>query len=106
MRQDNLKNMIKGWFVGDFDQSVLRSKQFEVAVKKYSAGERECLHVHKIATEITVVIYGRVEMNNREFSEGDIITLSPGEPTDFRVLEDCCTVVVKTPSAIGDKFLL
>jgi hypothetical protein len=33
--------MVKGWFVGDFDPSVSRSKDVEVGVKHYRAGDRE-----------------------------------------------------------------
>jgi len=101
-----LEDMIKGWFVGNFNQSVMKTSDFEVAVKKYKAGDRENLHVHKVATEITVIVYGRVVMNEVEYTEGDIIKIAPGEPTDFHVLTDCCTVVVKNPSVTDDKYVL
>lgn len=106
MKIDNLSEMIKGWFVGDFDKSALRTKDFEVAIKKYKAGESESRHVHKVAIEITVIVSGRVIMNNNEYKENDIITIPPNESTDFHVLEDTITVVVKTPSVIGDKYIL
>jgi mannose-6-phosphate isomerase-like protein (cupin superfamily) len=96
--------MIKGWFVGDFEPSVLRSKDFEVAVKYYGKGESEEAHFHKIATEITVVVSGRVRMVNQEWAAGSIITLEPGLATDFLAIEDAVTVVVKSPSVLGDKY--
>jgi quercetin dioxygenase-like cupin family protein len=105
MRLDRLDDMIKGWFVGDFSPAVLQTTSVEVGVKKYSAGDHEAWHFHKIATEITVVISGEVEMNGRRYSAGDIITLVPGEGTDFRALTDAVNVVVKLPSARGDKYL-
>ncbi len=106
MKTYDLQNMIKGWFVGDFDPVVLRSSDFEVAVKYYKAGDVESLHVHKIAKEITVVVEGTVIMNGKTFKKGEIILLEPGEPTDFKVVDDAITVVVKTPSAKADKYLL
>ena len=35
----NLKDMIGGWFIGDFDPSVWKTSAFEVAVKEYKSGD-------------------------------------------------------------------
>jgi quercetin dioxygenase-like cupin family protein len=104
MEHSHLNEMIKGWFVGDFNPTLFATKDFEVAVKNYKSGETEAEHFHKMATEITVVVSGRVEMCNRIWGEGSIIKLLPGEATSFLALEDAITVVVKTPSVIGDKY--
>ena len=45
-------------------------------------------------------------MKGQIFEKGDIIVVDPGEAADFQVLEDALTVVVKIPSAIGDKHLV
>ena len=105
MKHDNLANMVRGWFVGDFAPSVLNTGDFEVAIQRYSAGDKEPLHHHRIATEITVVLAGRARMFGRDWSDGDIITIKPGEATAFEALTDVTTVVVKSPSAKGDKYL-
>lgn len=104
MKVSSLDDMIKGWFVGDFEPTVLKSKDFEVAVKSYAKGESEEAHFHKIATEITVIVSGLVRMVDREWGPGAIITLEPGSVTDFLAIEDSVTVVVKTPSVMGDKY--
>jgi quercetin dioxygenase-like cupin family protein len=98
--------MVKGWFVGNFAPAAMVSDQFEVGLKQYKQGEFEVRHVHKIATEITVIVSGEVRMNGRTFGAGDIIVLEPGEPTDFSAITDSITVVVKTPSAKNDKYLV
>ncbi len=105
MERNSLDQMIKGWFVGNIDPSVLRTNDVEVAVKKYSAGEKEVWHYHKIATEITVIVIGKVRMNGVIYCADDIITIEPGEGTDFEVLEDTVSVVVKHPGANDDKYL-
>tara|TARA_R110002110_G_scaffold13396_1_gene64076 strand:+ start:1190 stop:1501 length:312 start_codon:yes stop_codon:yes gene_type:complete len=102
----NLDAMIGGWFVGDFEPSVIRTKDFEVAVKKYKAGDKEARHIHKVATELTVIISGKVLMNSQEYDEGSIIQISPNTSSDFEAIEDTVTVVVKTPSVAGDKYVL
>jgi len=98
-------DMVKGWFVGDFTPTVLATRAAEVAIKTYAAGAREERHYHKIAQEITVIQSGRVQMNGQQFSAGDIILIQPLESTDFVVLEDTVTVVVKVPGAVDDKYL-
>jgi len=106
MKHARLEDMVKGWFVGGFDPTAHGTQACEVAVKRYAAGEREAAHFHKVATEITLVLSGRVRMAGREWGEGDIVVLQPGEPTDFEALTEAVNVVVKTPGALNDKFVL
>jgi quercetin dioxygenase-like cupin family protein len=96
--------MIKGWFVGDFEPSVLRSKDFEVALKYYRAGEQEDEHHHRVAIEITVVVSGKVKMLGRIWEAGDIVVVEPGEASSFEAITDSANVVVKMPSVTGDKY--
>ena len=102
MKTAKLENMLKGWFIGNFEPTLLRTNGVEVAVKEYKKGDYEELHYHKIATEITVITQGRVKMNGVEY----IIVMEPGESTDFECLEDeTQNVVVKIPGVNNDKYL-
>lgn len=105
MKTSKLNDMVKGWFVGDFNPTLKKTNSMEVAVKEYKKGDYEPQHYHKIAEEITVIISGKVKMNGIEYSKGDIIIVEPNEATDFEVLEDTVNAVVKYPSAKNDKFL-
>lgn len=105
MTHDRLEAMVKGWFVGAFSPTAHSTEACEVAVKQYCAGEKEGEHHHKVATEVTLVLSGEVRMMGRTWRDGDIITLSPGETTDFEAITDAVTVVVKTPSIAADKYL-
>jgi mannose-6-phosphate isomerase-like protein (cupin superfamily) len=95
----------KGWFVGNFSPTLLRTEAVEVAVKSYQAGEHESAHHHKVATELTVVVAGRVRMSGEEIGPGEIVRIAPGQSTDFHALTDATTVVVKLPCAAGDKYV-
>lgn len=106
MKEFKLENMVKGWFVGGFDPTAFKTDACEVAVKHYKAGDYEAPHFHKVATEITVIVSGAVEMCGKQWSEGDIIVLSPGEITEFHALTDAINVVVKLPGALNDKFIV
>jgi quercetin dioxygenase-like cupin family protein len=100
----HLDDMVRGWFVGDFEPSVLRMTAAEVAVQRFAAGDVEAEHHHRAAVEITVIVSGRAVMCGREVTAGDILVLPPGTATSFHAIEDTVTAVVKTPSVIGDKY--
>ena len=106
MKIAKLEDMVKGWFVGNFEPTLLKTNDVEVAVKSYKKGDYEDRHYHKIATEITVIVSGRVKMNGVEYTKGDIVVIEPMESTDFEALEDNTqNVVVKYPGANNDKYL-
>ena len=100
----NLEDMKKGWFIGDFDVSVFRTKGFEVAIKRYKKGDGEPLHWHEKACEFTVVISGLVSFNGNIFKENAIVIVEPNERVEFKALEESVTCCVKIPSVIGDKY--
>ena len=105
MKKFNLNDMIGGWFMGNFEPSLLKTDEFEIAIKKYKAGDYEEKHYHKIATEYTIIVVGQVEMSGNIYNKDDIIEISPGESTDFRSIVDTTTVVVKIPFSKNDKYL-
>jgi quercetin dioxygenase-like cupin family protein len=105
MKKHNLDDMVGGWFIGHFEPTLLKTDDFEVAVKIYKKGDYEENHFHKIATEYTLILDGEVIMSGENYSSGDIIIIKPNESTDFRALTDVKTVVVKTPSVANDKYL-
>ena len=100
----HLDDMVRGWFVGDFEPSVVRMSEAEVAVHRFRAGDIEAEHHHRAAVEVTVIVSGRAIMCGREVAAGDILVLPPGTATSFQALEDTVTAVVKTPSVLGDKY--
>lgn len=104
MKIYNLDKMVKGWFIGDFEPSLYKTDDCEIAVKYYKEGDYEGKHYHKIATEYTVVVSGVVKMFDKEYAKGSIIVVEPGEITDFYAVSDCINVVVKIPCENGDKY--
>src|SRR4051812_26504103 len=101
LERHRLEDFTKGWFVGDFQPTLLPTSEAEVAVKHYRAGEHETAHHHRVATELTVIVSGRVRMSGEEFGAGEIIRILPGQATDFHALIDTTTVVVKMPCVRG-----
>ena len=87
MKTAKLNEMTKGWFIGNFEPSLFKTNDVEVAVKTYKKGDYEAKHYHKIATEYTCIISGKVKMNGKEYTAGDIIVMHPNDATDFEALD-------------------
>ena len=106
MKIKKIDEMKKGWFIGNFEPSLYKTNDVEVGLKNYAANDYEKKHFHKIATEYTVVVSGVVRMFGRNFSEGTIIIVEPGDVTDFLSITDSVTLVVKIPGANNDKYMV
>ena len=105
MKKAKLSDMKGGWFIGNFEPSLYKTNDCEVAVKTYKKVDKEGKHYHKIATEFTAIVKGKVKMFDQIFEEGDVVVVEPGEATAFEALEDSMNVVVKLPGANNDKYL-
>lgn len=101
---DHISNMFRGWFIGNFEPSIYKTDQFEVAILSHHKGEKWPVHYHKEAIEINVLISGKMILNNKLFTPGNIFLIEKNEIADPEFLEDCTIVCVKTPSIPGDKY--
>lgn len=105
MKVFRLEDMTRGWFVGNFEPTAYKTESCEVAVKKYNAGDKEEVHYHKLADEITFILSGEISINNKIFAQGDIIVVNKSEKVAFKSITNSVTVVVKQPSAKNDKYI-
>lgn len=96
----------RGWYVGQFDRAVFKTDLFEAGVQTFEKGFRSPKHTHKIGTEINLVIKGKVAYGNTILEAGDGIIYEPGEVCECYYHEDTMTVVIKTPGALNDKYLI
>lgn len=106
MKVSKLSDMHRGWFIGDFEPSVLKTKDFEVAILHHPKGEQWPAHYHKLGTEYNVLLSGHMRVCDTELHAGDIFVIEPGEVADPIFYEDCTIVCVKTPSDTGDKYIV
>jgi quercetin dioxygenase-like cupin family protein len=104
MKTAKLSDMTRGWFIGDFEPSVMRTPLFEVGVLTHLKGEAWPAHYHKVATEYNVLLSGSMRIAGQVIEVGDIFWFEPGDVADPEFLEDCKVLCVKRPSVIGDKY--
>jgi hypothetical protein len=105
MGSAKINDFIGGWFVGNFEPSLCKTNDVEIGIKYYKTGDCEGYHHHKIATEFTAIILGKVLMDGITYEAGEIITIRPNFSTNFEAIEDTVTVVVKIPGANNDKYI-
>lgn len=103
VRTSTVSEYTDGWLIGDFTPSFVRSKDFEIALKKVHAGTTEPPHYQKEATEITLLVSGSCELGGVRMAPGDLIEIVPGEVAEFMALEDAVLVCIKFPSLPNDK---
>jgi len=106
MKVYDIKDMVGGWFIGNFEPSVIKTEDFEVCFKFHPKGEQWDTHYHKIATEVNYLIRGEMKINDDFLNQGDIFVLEPNEIANPEFLTDCELIVVKTPSVINDKYIV
>lgn len=100
----DLEDMKDGWFVGNFSPTAYPA-DFEVCYKQHSKGERWDTHYHKKATEINLLISGKMKINDTVIHAGQVFVIHPYYVSSPEFLEDCRLVIVKTISDPKDKFL-
>jgi hypothetical protein len=96
-------DMKGGWFVGDFEPTSLRTAACDVSVKRHSKDEYWAPHLHKVVTEVNMVVSGHLTIQGQTFGPDDIFVMEPMDVADPVFLEDCVIVVVKVPSVPSDK---
>lgn len=106
MINKKLRDMVKGWFVGNFEPTAHCTDAVEVAYKEYDAGAVDARHYHKIATETTLIIFGEVSINGTTYGAGDIIVVNPNEIIEFIAITNTGLVAVKVPGVSNDKYLV
>ena len=98
-----LDTMKRGWLVGNFEPSILKTDVFEVAYMRHKKGEYWPPHVHNEISEYNVLIHGKMKMNNELIEEGNVFIIPKGMLSRATFLEDCEVLCIKVPSVPSDK---
>lgn len=99
-----IDEMYRGWFIGNFEPSILKTADFEVALLSHYKGENWPKHYHKEADEVNVLLSGSMSVNGIELVPGDILHVEKNEIVDPIFHEDVKLICVKFPSVPGDKY--
>ena len=94
-----------GWFIGDFEPSLLKTQDLEVSIKKHPKGENWDTHFHKLATEYNYLVSGKMSINGIEIKAGEIFIINPYYAVEPNFIEDCEIVCIKIPGVTEDKYV-
>lgn len=99
-----IEDFTRGWLIGDFEPSLIRTKDFEVGILTHKKDEVWPKHYHKLADEYNVLVKGKMNVNGVELNTGDVFVIEKNEVSEPKFLEDCTVLVIKIPSVMGDKY--
>jgi mannose-6-phosphate isomerase-like protein (cupin superfamily) len=99
----NVKDTIGGWYIGNFEKAVYKTKTFEASYKKHQKGEVYGWHYHQHLDEINLVVSGKIKIHGNTFGPGDVFVLEPYDIADPEFLEDCEIICIKAPNITNDK---
>jgi len=100
----NIENFLNGWIVGNFEPSLVQTKDVEIGILNLEAGQRGDGHFHKNHTEYNILIQGKAKIKDKIYSDGDIFIYKPFERSDVEYLSNTKLLVIKTPATKNDKY--
>ena len=104
IKKNRLENMTRGWCIGDFEPSILKTDAFEVGYLKHPKDQVWPAHLHKEVDEYNILIKGRLTINNETIEQGEIFVVPKGMLTSAKFLENCEIVCIKVKSNTKDKY--
>jgi hypothetical protein len=105
MKKYKLHEYYRGWFIGNFDPAILKTKDFEVSLQYRNKGFIDDEHAHMHSDEYTLVVTGAIKIKDEIYKNGDIFLAEKGEFVKGEVLEDTTILVIKIPSVPNDKII-
>lgn len=101
----NINNYKGGWIVGDFEPSIYKNKDFEIAIHKHKKEDATFPHYHKITKELNLILSGTIEVSNHILSQGDMWIYEENEVSNVKFITDVELLIVRWPSVPTDKYL-
>ena len=101
-----MEDMFRGWFIGDFEPSVIKTTGFEVGYLFHKKGEKWQTHYHNNVIEVNLLIEGKMILNDLELNKNDIFVIDKKVLACPVFLEDCFIICIKIPHIVGDKIII
>jgi hypothetical protein len=102
----NAADYTRGWMIGDFAPSIIRTPWFEVGILTHKMGEKHGFHYHKVGCEINLLLKGKMVVNGIVIFATQIFVFEPNQISCPVFLEDCVVLCIKIPSKTDDKYVI
>ena len=104
MKVVDISDFKDGWFIGNFEPTMLKTVDFEIALKIHKRDEKIKPHRHNHTVEYNLLTDGKMEVNGSLIEEGKIFIFDKAEICKVKILSDVAKVVcIKVPSNPHDK---
>jgi dTDP-glucose pyrophosphorylase len=101
-----IDNYVRGWLIGDFTPSILRTSEYEVGFSRHKGGEHWGFHYHHELDEYNILISGKMMINNQIIHAGEYFMIPKDVIACPKFLEDCTILCLKSPSKPKDKIII
>ena len=101
-----IEDMFRGWFVGNFEPSVMKNTGFEIGYLFHKKGEKWLTHYHNNLIEVNLLIDGKMILNDLEINKNEIFVIDKKVLACPIFLEDCYIICIKIPQMVGDKVII
>lgn len=101
-----LSDFKRGWLIGDFTPSLIRTKDFEIGILTHKTGEKWPYHIHQFQDEFNYLITGHMSVNDLEYFSGDNFLLERCHLAVPLFFSDCKLICIKFPSIPADKKIM
>ena len=99
-----LNEFVRGWFIGNFEPSIVKTEKYEVALLTHNKDEKWDFHYHQLADETNFLLEGRMLINERLVEKGSLFIIQKNQLTCPIFLENCKILCIKVPSVPSDKY--
>jgi len=106
MEKIDIAHYTRGWLVGNFEPSVIKTELFEFGVLRHKKDEKWGFHYHAETKEINILIQGKMRINNVLVEENTIFIFERNMISCPLFLEDCVVICIKLPSLPNDKVII
>jgi dTDP-glucose pyrophosphorylase len=100
------KDYLRGWLIGDFEPSIERNKNIELAYLFHEMNSIWDYHYHKEAIEINFLLKGSMIINNVKYNKNSLFIIDKNIVSCPLFLEDCDILCIKIPSKPKDKYIV
>ena len=101
-----IEDFTRGWFIGDFEPSILKNTGMELGFMKHKKGETIKFHYHEHCTEINLLVKGKMSNCGKNIEKGDIFVFDKYSPACPIFLEDSEIVCFKSKPSNNDKIIM
>ena len=79
---------------------------YEIGYLQHSKNSFWNFHFHKLATEINILVKGKMIINNITYNQNDIFIIHNNIISCPIFLQDCEIICIKMPSIPNDKYII